>query len=396
MTTALVPPTKHYKSDYQCFAVSYEEDGKSTAASYLIDTFNGPAADGVNYDGPEPLNTLLVGLHEALAVVKEQKIPGDKFGVLGFDQSATINKRCISSQNLAGEKVCAKLVSPRDSAVEEFLNAVDIEQQNHATVQKRIKDYVLFPRIDAMSNLPEALLRAQEMLDSAANDQAYQGFVVVFTDGVSTCTSDRNCDDNEAAFQASLNEVQNIYATQLSKRRTKLFFVLTGDYVKPHTLLAPSAENPGSCMAEAEAQGRGLSFVDPRSAEPDFQDAVVYGKTNSFFSPANALYSLVSQSKGSWFPLRNCCKDSLGNCSDVRTALKTLCKAASPKTVEVSSPYLGPNALLPQAIPNTPYSDEAGRLVCDPQGRSRREQIKDYIRELIGEADPIIIVGEQK
>lgn len=380
--------TKHYKSDYQCLALSYAEDGKPHAANYLIDTYEGQSSDGGKYDGPEPLNTLLVGLHEALSILKKQEVPGDRIGMLGFDQSAAIDKRCMRGQGAD----CAALISTKEASFEDFLSVIDIEAQSLATVQRRLSDYLLFPRLDAASNLPEALKKTRQMLEQSSNDNYSQNFVLVFSDGVSTCTSSRSCSDDESGFSASFQETKGILSKDFLEKGVRVHFVLSGDYVKPHTLLAPSLDTPGSCMTEDEARTRGISLVDTRGDSSAFTNAVLYGQSASFFHPANAFFSLVQGSGGHWAPLRECCRDASGNCSDVRSQIQALCAESEPGSSEISDPYLPEGSLIPKVIANSAFTDDAGRLSCDPAGRSKREQIKNYISQLIGEHSPIVLV----
>lgn len=158
---AISAKTTHYKSDYVCFntnpyvdtlptaplttptTINYPNPPADSGSSYLVDNYYGLTDTGETYDGAEPLNTMLVGINEAVKQFKENIVPSDEITVIGFDGSASIDIRTIGP--LA--------INPLDPTFQELENLSDISladpaNGNHSDyLNSRFEKHMFFPRV---------------------------------------------------------------------------------------------------------------------------------------------------------------------------------------------------------------------------------------------------------
>lgn len=119
-----------------------------------------------------------------------------------------------------------------------------------------------------------------------------------------------------------------------------------------------------------------------------------------YYQP-NVFYNYASfPTGGLWVPIRNCCKNSRGQCADVTPLLDKACSRAAVRYGEVVTTdpfnyFLDSNR---DGLDDDNKFDDfgkgqfaSGRLLCDPKGRSKQQQIKDAITEIIQE-NPIMLV----
>ncbi len=375
----LRPPERHYKTDYSCYPISYTDDGTPRNDDYLIDGYRGDTTAGT-FRGPEPLSTMLDGLHYALERVQTASVPGDLMGVIGFDMSAKINIRQMNP-------------SPStDARYSGFLTASNMTLQSPADLANRFQNYGLFTRMESQANFPEALREARAKLRAANNSESAENFVVMMSDGLTSCYRNRTCGPDEKHFLNSQAEAMDILEHDYVGDRTRFHFILLGNEVGPHTILTTKEENGvRTCMTEEQADLNNppLNFVNASvppgatSADPSPRwYALANGTTVStnlkYFAP-NGFYRSVKATQGLWFPIRQCCRSTAGAACDapsvVQGALQTACQNTAPG-------ILGGTTNQPIPAIASPYTDGEGRLLCDSEGRDRTTQIHEAVDKI--------------
>ena len=373
--------TKHYRGDYGCYDVTYT-DGTEPPRSdnYLVDRYVGLMGTK-SYEGPEPLTSMLHGVHEALTLMEDQNVPGDGIGLIGFDQSAKIQERQFA------------VTSPGAADFNDMLEITNIAAATGSAEQtNRLRNHMFFIRKDAQANYPEALREALRLMRAATNGALSRNFVVMMGDGISSCDGGRVCGGAEEDFDSAMAELETLVQTEMVPHQFQLHMLMIGDHARPHTMLTRSVLNPSLCMEEREARTAStpLSFVDTLS-DTDSSASWSEGMTlrsGKFFHGAGRLYKLVRDTDGTWAPIRKAC-ESGGVPADVRSALNTACAAA---TAGVKLDGLGnpTDQPLPVTVPS--YTDSDGRLLCDPMGRSKRQQISEFMKSIVG-GSPYVLVS---
>ena len=381
LSTPLRPPERHYKTDYACYPISYSDNGSARNDNYLIDVYRGPTLSG-NSRGPEPLSTMLEGMNYALQLVQTASVPGDLMGVIGFDMSAQIDIRRMDP------------APSTDARYSGFLTTSDMTRQAPADLQQRFQQFGLFTRVESEANFPEALREARTMLRSAPDASSAENFVVMMSDGLTSCYRGRTCGADEKYFLNSQAEAMDILEHDYVGDHTRFHFLLLGDAVAPHTMLTTMEKNGvRSCMTEEQADLNNppLNFVDasllpplaPGLPSPNWsQMSNGTAPSNLRYYAPNGFYRSVKKTQGYWFPIRPCCKNPANapTCTasaTVQAALTTACQATAPGIVPASG-----NQPVPVVAP--PYTDGAGRLTCDVDGRDRKTQIQDAFDKIFG------------
>lgn len=383
------PPTKHFKDDYACYSATYTDDTTppvSKTVHYLVDTFTGATDTGETYEGPEPLSSILDAVHYGVNLFRSRAVPGDLVGLLGFDKSAKIAQRRFD------------LISSGTTDFQEMLDVTDVTGQDAGKLATRLSDHLLFTRVEGGANFAEAVDRALSMLTAAPGAAEADNFVVMFSDGIANCTTDqstgdRTCGLDFSSYQASVQAAMQVVETTYVQNNVRLHMVLLGDHVTPHTLLRVSKRETAtekSCMDDEEArlENPPLDFVDYSSydvgnAEQAFQDLIL--PAGASFPDPNRWYMAVRKTGGLWLPVRPCCASLAGVCTDVRPDLTLRCKCDGCDEATKQAETPGDVVTLP------PYTDDYGRIVCDPKGRTRREQFHDAIDEILQES-PFVVV----
>ena len=421
-------PTKHYKTDYFCFNVNTHNDTlpdndptdstppavdtysstSTPGVSYLIDTYYGTTNTGQIYDGPEPLNTMLIGVQEGINKYKENIIPGDEITVLGFDGSASIDLRTIGPVP----------IDTTNSTFQELENLSQIELAGDPSAairnqhfNNRFVNHLFFPRVDndgmdKQKNVVEALKRAKEVLISGGSTTS-ENFVVLISDGISSCFESTDtslpepkrcsagnilcsvCSNSYAGFMNSFAQAEKIITEEYVPNNIKFHFVQIGLRSAPHTLQRVKTITPTlkECMSvdDMDAQNPPLSSIDPTF------DAPVGGEEDEFkkttygglaFPQASDFGRLAKESKGKYLPLRKPCQAGVDNTANFNNECNTL----SP----INDPLLGITPPAEERV-NGLFSDSRGRVTCDISGKNRRQQMRDAISEIFNE-DPYIIV----
>ncbi len=360
------PIHRHFKDDYACYTVNYQDGNESPVTEhYLIDTYRSVVTDIFDpaYTiGPEPLSTMLYGMHYALDRVTQRNVIGDMIGAVGFDQSAWIRSRKFP------------LSRPGLPDYESLKRITDVDNQTPQTLEERFQTHLFFPRVDALGNIPGALTEAVNMLLTASDRDLSQKFVVLITDGISFCQNDASCDLSATGFQNSFNEAASIVQNQFVPNGIKLHVVFIGRTGGPHTLLVQSSNDPTECMEEGEARfgSQPIPLVDVNAYTDTLPEALT--DETKYFFPANQYYNLARMTDGIWGPVRPCFPVS-GTCTDLTITLNSACEAGSPGT----------------SVTLLPYTDNYGRLQYDPLGRHPREQFEEYIEQVLSN-EPYVLV----
>lgn len=390
-------PRRHYKDDYECFPVQYHEGLAPTSPlkteSYLVDTFSNydPSLPAGPYDGPEPLNSMLDGVHYALSLFSDptRGVPGDRIGAIGFDKAADIPERIFG------------LSQPGDADFTALIGTTDIAGQKPAggtglaLRDVRYRDHVFLPRVEGGMNFPDALFAAQDMLLATPDAAAIENFVVMMSNGLTNCSKSRGCGSAEEDYQQSFDDSQDIligtnnYADNYKKNNIRFHFILFGNEplnnkspgpgvdlpsvpptagLGPHTLLYSSS--PDGCMKDDEARLKSNPFVQEDPSQ-DF-NAMLLGQ-GLYFHPNN-FYDSVKDTNGIWGPIRPCCTKN-GACANVEPDLDSECD----------------NVTKGALVKGTAFTDADGRLFCDSGGRNNRDQVHYYIDQIM-KRNPYVLV----
>ncbi|MCC6953014.1 MAG: hypothetical protein IT290_02735, partial [Deltaproteobacteria bacterium] len=345
--------------------------------AYLVDVREGNVTGGYSY-GPEPLTTVVHGLYAFLSEAQSHKLPMDKFGVIGFDRSAGIDLRTLP------------LSDTSDPAYSSFMDAMTPSQKD-----KRMENYFFFPRHESGANYPEALKKALAMLRADPDAARARNFVAMIGTGLTDCDSNRICGRLETDYQAAMAETESILANEYVPNEVEFSFIQVGTMTRPHTILSKSVLNPNSCRTEREARAVNppvmmvdeatgswtlLATLDARG-EP-------WSMTRPFYADPARLYRAVRATGGVFGAIRTPCL-AAGVPADVTATLNAACQAAPSSGMKGGSP----DQPIPVAV--SPYTDANGRLICDPNGRSTRDQMRDYLKEILA-GPPYLLVRDAK
>ena len=347
----LFSPQYHFQNDYQCFPATFTEaSGTARSANYLVDTWQGATTLG-SYDGPEPYTTMLSAVSGGITALTERAWMGDRLGFIGFDKSATVVERTVTP-------------SPT-SALTDLFEATDITNQSAAALLKRYTQFNLMIRPDGSTNLPSALMQAHQMLSSYSDD--FERIVVVVSDGIANCTAEGVCGGTQADYDAAMTQAEAIVQSLYIPAHIKLYWVHIGARSRPHNLLIKSSDTPTTCMEQEEADNHAppMKFVDDATTST-FPSSIL-ATTNDFYNPLR-FYNLIRLTRGKYFPIRQPCVSG----SDISSTLAAACAAATQTET-------APGSGIPVPVVVTPYTDASGRLLCDPHGQTRRQQITEVM-----------------
>lgn len=211
--TGYYPRAKHYRNDYTCRILDLDGDG--TDEHYLIDTAlhkyddNGDGTSDGYYRGPEPLSSILAGIHEALVTIEDRQVAGDQIAVFAFDQ-AVVPLRLFAGTH-PGQTSFEDLKKITDLPVEGNAKTAETETRLNAG---------FFPRWEANTDIPEAVMKSGDLLREMANSASSQNYVAMFTDGISTCQ--HQCGDSDGSTGECANPVWNTFLYKDASNKVKL------------------------------------------------------------------------------------------------------------------------------------------------------------------------------
>ncbi|MFN8391880.1 MAG: TadG family pilus assembly protein [Bdellovibrionota bacterium] len=363
-TTLASNAQMHLKSEYKCFVVP-----SLPSAKYALN---------VNPDkAPEPLTSILDGINGGLKTLASAGIPGNRIGMIAFDDEILPVRTFAMSPATTG-----------NPEFERMKEATDITLSINQRVQ-----YMLFPRywggrqyssynaqtnqvefqrMPAMTDLYKALDLAYTMLSENGGLVGSRNDVVLFSDGLHNCpvnaafSLDSNfpCMDSDIFVERALAEIGSIRARYI-RDGIVLHTLLAGDNVGPHYLLRKNARGGGCLWPEIARYDRsfGRSMVNYHGGS----------MTKPPYYRPNYLYLPVVDSGGMWSPLVDPCVEG----QDLTTSLNEQCDnqdGAHGKVV---------------AVP--PYTDRSGRLGCNAKGKTKRQQVEDLIRSLISQTPYVLV-----
>ena len=368
-------PKMHYRSEFQCFTVP------AVTESFALDTVV----------PPEPLSGVLSAIHTSMSVFSERGVTADRFGLAGFDDEILPTRR---------------LPMTVPDLSEPDYNDFFIATDQSRPIAERVSKF-LFPRffggrvvtigpdmfrIPAQTDIANALRAAENMIADEQNFDYADNFVVLISDGLSNCSPDpitatkRRCiyDPTDPALsetnvRAGVDELLQV-ADELQQFKIKLHVLLIGKSVGPHTLVL---KDDTRCLSDESA----------RSNEPDIQYTKYEGGSlaaggGPFYYP-NKIYDNVRQTGGLWVPIRDCCRDSAGQCTPAAEALlNRVCGAATVGRGEVVGCAQCAGADCPDFCR---WVDASGRLTCDPKGRDQNSQVSDIIGVIMRD-NPFLLV----
>lgn len=359
----------HCYSDYAQKATLSDDDygAKAEYAEYHPHPSMYPAGDrkwfrvdGYQLSKPEPLSSVLSGIRSGLTEFRKRRVEGDKACLIFYDQrlewprivelSGGNNSDWDYLINFVDNSSSASLISDT-SAVDTTLSPPGLER----TIR-----HGLFPKVGSYTNSQIAIAEALRQFDVEKNEAGIpvSNFITLISDGLNNCSaSSGGCDNSVERHLESMAELENLAASALVPQRVPLHVLLIGGGVMPNT---------ARCISDSEyrvgygkdhfllggyvAGGPNGQIVDPDLNYP-YPSSYVSQLSGPFLSGpyyhANyEWYRIAAMTRGIWGPIR---AGYGGGCVD-------------------GSPNFG-----------------------DPEGRSVGEQIRDYMKEIVGE-NPYTVV----
>ena len=354
----------HPKEDYRCLEIP-----TVPGAKFAINL-------NPNHQ-PEPLTTILNGISRGLNIFAARGVPGDMIGMLGFDDAI------IPARKFA--------LAPVDRGNADFLQLVRATNTN-IPIERRV-EYFMFPRywgskfyriydpvtgtdtnrqMPAMTDVWLGLSEAEKMLAEHPNFDGAENIVVLFTDGLHNCPQDYRlldgafpCRDDDAYVQRAMSELW------------KLRDVLQRNAITLHTFLMSGNSGPHIVLRKQTGEGGGCMWPETARYDPFWNSRMVQFHGGSMDSPPfympNYLYFPTTELGGSWLPLVDPCEDG----TDITASLNSLCDATEGGIGSI--------------IASSRWTDAVGRLECNYKGRTKAQQLDDFMRQLTT-SNPYILV----
>lgn len=386
-----------------------------------------------HYRGPQPLTTILTTVRNALVEFRDgnQRIPGDSAALFGFDTKTSWNrfipfhpKNLDYLQQFLDLTVPVGSFDPTSNLDDDLPNhAFDPNGDTEASLGSgldRLARLGFLPVRAASTDLREALLIAgnelkRERLRTSATAAEH---IILFTDGLTVCNytgAHKTCRFNLETYQAAVEDFEDFLSNNQAGSSSELpsaqiHTIVFGDGVGPHTLMMPHSNTsiptdgrtqpPGGgnavCMTDNEfrmSQSPG-GETDPQpfvaGVQGDMQgawDAMLDGQRNAFPQALIPLYNAASSSAGIFGPIR----PRASGCQEIYDD-------SNSGSESYDDWFLDPTEYFPLCRDNAYLSDgdfdDVGRLFVDPYCRSPAEQVKQYLKEIMGES-PFSIVQIQ-
>lgn len=375
------PPTRHFKEDYRCYSVDYLDKSTATEQNihreFLVDVnWQNTSNTSDYYIGPQPLTSILGGIHTAFTLFEQRSVRSDLAGVLGYDRSSNIDIRTLEPS------------IPGSTDFTDMKSMFDISNPGDLTAKALRAQAMFFPRPDndpvigVGANNTDIRGAIEVALNKLANENSSataENFIVLFTDGITNCIRSnaygalgidgKYCQNNETVYNASLTEVLNYADQQLVPRKIPIHLFMFGNDVAPHTFLTTSVDNPNVCMGELEARVRAVDYFKTGGT-------LASASSSTPFYSANQISNLAKKTNGFFLPIRPPCKVAGVN-RDVTATLDAACRSQGVGDSK--------GVYTPTAVVVTPFTDASGRLICDPKGRTQDQQITEYMEQILGD-----------
>lgn len=341
---------------------------------------NQPRDGGDPEPGPEPLNSAVRGIKDAVNAMHATRTPGDRVCIIGYDKGLGWSR---------------------------IIKLIDV-QKNYELVNDYLDNYLtngLFPGEAEVSatNTPDAVRTAMqfmipfELLEDTSlkpSTQKYSPskdeflaleptiFVILAGDGLTNCTSDSSgVQCNTMVLQtheASLYSASSMLgeAGEAISKNIAASFFLFGDYIAPNTVDKERSPGSGTCYSDSEWRvansdlDKAQEFVAPAINEdgtPNYNPSAEYlsdryknpTKDNPYAKINKDLYKLSLLTQGVFAPIRGVDE----NCD--------------PQCVS------GDKECQPDCQP--------GKVrLTDPSCRGKTKQIKDYMAQAVKPAYRVI------
>ena len=146
----------------------------------------------------------------------------------------------------------------------------------------------------------------------------------------------------------------------------------------------PSSNPPTSGLTDAQFQAERQAAADMRARFAN------RSSSEPWFLP-NHLYHAATATRGAWVPVRPPCTS---DGSSVQADIDALCRTAPPNSIYKDPLGFGTDVLDSSGnVVFNQYVDRDGRLLCEPSGLSKEDQIEQEFREIFYE-NPYILVTE--
>jgi hypothetical protein len=392
---------------------------------------------------PQPLQSILQGIHVALRRFQERAVRGDMVAVLGFDDSILPSRATLSEPYSGiGDSFRVGLVRPDSQEFSNMLNAVDVPYGTNAgrPLRERLQFKFMIPRLygeisssgqrtGAGTDLAGALAAARAIIMTGRTwpetnnqfnlsdiDPEYEradNFVMLFTDGQGTCyrpidNKDPRCITTagaalDAAFNASIIDAHEELTT-LKNAKIATYISLTGKNVAPNTVVR---KDGNKCMTQERH-----SQLYTKACAGEFGNIGNVNGKNYFCwwwyteyllgsTPGNpdntygyksgvpnGMYNTIA-GYGAFLPLRDPCNWNNGS-----VASEAACQAGG--LTKLLDQRCSSAAKDKYPVPNikigaVTYTNGDGAMFCDPLCRSKARQVEDYISQIMGQ-NPFVLV----
>lgn len=445
------PPVKHFQDDYQCVIVNVG----GADQHYLIDNYIGPVtrdldmadAEGPEYIGEEPLTGILTGIHSGMEVMESRTIAGDEISIIGFDHQI-LAMRSIGPLNTS---------DPLFADVKDEIDVLELsipagparrDAQRQNKIERAVNRFFISrtDRVDggslalAQTDLPGILMQANALLGGNVRETADR-FVVLFTDGISSCshgddhprevgvpggsTGIRNVGYDFLDFTGPspvmktdicvtpgtimndgiysgvfMNHLASMLESQallngngpfapfltdgvneqlsFADANIKLHLFLVGEAVRPHELLRKSESDPGRCMTSAEA--RALEYEMVEYVNP--YGLLAVGTFNQMLSGnASRPYEASSYS---WY------KEGVWETGGLYQPARPPCEPGTQARLDAEC---GGSSVMPGEVVllDSPGIADKGKVYCDPGERTIGEQATEFVQAIYG-TSPFLLV----
>lgn len=419
---SLSPIPNHRRSSFACQSVA-TGDSLRPNQTFLIDEVT----------RPEPLSSALDGINGALRALQDRGVSADRAAIVGFD-TQVLAPRSTTTGGLPDPAY----VDLKDSEISSFLTATDT-----SSITNKYSRF-LFPRFKttrngttdvvqanaAATDIFLAFEKAAELIQNDPMSTSAENSIILFSDGVTICTSaataaaeslSNECYNDLEHFMFAMQDAFDRMGDLIAERDVHVHVFLAGDSVRPHSLLRKNNAGDG-CMDDFEARTLGFNMADgsrtlssgtvfDASVAPDLtltwttlNAADTLDAEDKFnrqwsqfpWTPANTWYQVARATDGLWVPLRPACPSPVA----FQATMKAKCADGALVTGDVISGARrgGASSTLRQPVldsfGNQIYIeavDGLGRLTCDPEGRTKSQQVYDAIDKLM-ERNPYILV----
>ncbi|MDC0357701.1 hypothetical protein OAO01_02720 [Oligoflexia bacterium] len=371
--------------------------GSEYKACYLIDYRNDSVTNiQENQATPQPLFYVLQGISDSMGDLMMGGFRQSNIGVAAFDHNIYAGQLDEFDMPTAS----GRFLPMGKKGGDEFHRlkvALDVNSKDWVLGGLDPPDYISLgwvPFDNAFSDISRVLSAALQQYSNIAADRDAVHHIVLVTDGESNCDG-AGCQNRGTKVIKSLYYIANI-ANKLITDRIAVTTILLGKHSGGHYLVRASKLGKG-CMSYQEAlntselvvndsideyvtiTGSGYTIDEPK-ADRDFAKRF---EGKPFYVP-NILAFLSQVTRGHWCPLLDCLQDGAGNCVPFYDAMNARCDVA--KGVGWYNPIPAPYILIenpPGSGNDVAVTDDKGRILFDPLGRSREKQFRDCLSTIL-------------